>query len=62
MIRLMMRADGVSLKDMETLLTNAALARNRHAGSGPQAAIGGDPDQKRFARYLRETCAVQASI
>jgi len=63
LICLMMRADGVSLKAMKTLLANAALAqRNHNAGSGPRGVISGLSDKKHFAGSQRETCANLACI
>lgn len=63
MIRLMMRADGVSLKAMKTLLTDAALAqRKRLASRKPRDVRDSVSDQKQFVRSRREMCAAQARI
>ncbi|MBY3136699.1 MULTISPECIES: hypothetical protein [Rhizobium] len=54
MIRLMMRADGVSLKAMKALLIGAALAQRIQLASGERRNLrDSNSDQKQFVRSLR---------
>nr|WP_246805747.1 hypothetical protein [Rhizobium leguminosarum] len=64
MIRLMMRADGVSLKAMKTLLTEAALAQRTRLASGERRNLrDSNSSQKQFVWSQRDMNAhVQARI